>query len=101
MMKKPKPKPPVKRPCDCWLNVGSCFCNQNKRDMRSEFAQWLDDMQHIADAENITVAARHFDVLDFYFKSKKSPEQAFLDYRDNFLPRWNAITENGKHTEPT
>lgn len=69
--------------------------------MRSPFAEFLDQMQHVADAENITVAARHVDVLDYYFKSKKTPEKAFADYRDNFLPRWNAITCNGKYTEAT
>ena len=67
--------------------------------MRSDFAQWLDEMQHIADADSITVAARHYDVLDYYFKTKKTPEQAFKDYKNNFLPRWNAITSNGLHTE--
>lgn len=68
--------------------------------MRSEFAEFLDQMQHEADKEQITVQARHYDVLDYYFKIKKTPEEAFADYK-KFLRRWNAITENGKYTEPT
>lgn len=66
--------------------------------MRSEFAEWLDQIQHVADEENVTVAARHFDVLDYYFKAKMTPEKAFSDYK-KFIQRWNAITENGKNTE--
>ena len=66
--------------------------------MRSEFAEWLDQMQHIADAENIVVAVRHYNILDYYFKSKKTPGQAYFEYK-KFLKRWNAITDNGKHTE--
>jgi hypothetical protein len=69
--------------------------------MRSDFAQWLDEMQHVADADGITVAARHYDVLDYYFKVKKSPTEAYADYKNNFLPRWNAITKNGQFTEAT
>lgn len=67
--------------------------------MRSQFAEWLDQMQHIADNDNIIVQARHYDVLDYYFQMKKSPQQGYDDYKKNFLPRWNAITENGKNTE--
>jgi hypothetical protein len=67
--------------------------------MRSEFAEWLDQIQHIADAENIVVQARHIDLLEHFFKNKHLlPEQAFHDYK-KFLIRWNAITENGKNTE--
>lgn len=67
--------------------------------MRSDFAEWLDQMQHIADADDITVAARHYDVLDYYFQSKFTPNEAYEQYKNGFLPRWNAITKNGKHTE--
>lgn len=67
--------------------------------MKSDFAQWLDEIQHIADEDNITVAARHYDVLDYYFKINKSPHEAYLDYKNNFLPRWNAITRYGQNTE--
>jgi predicted metallo-beta-lactamase superfamily hydrolase len=66
--------------------------------MRSEFTEWLDQMQHVADADNVTVAARHFDVLDYYFKSKKTPEEAYQDYT-KFLKRWNALTNSGQNTE--
>ena len=66
--------------------------------MRSEFAEWLDQMQHVADNENIIVQARHVDLLDFFFRSKKSPMQAFEEY-NKFLVRWNAITDNGRNTE--
>ena len=66
--------------------------------MRSEFAEWLDQMQHEADKENITVQARHIDLLDFYFKGKKTPAEAFKQYVA-FLKRWNSITDNGKNTE--
>lgn len=66
--------------------------------MRSEFSEWLDQMQHVADADGITVAARHFDVLDYYFKSGKTPEEAQEDYK-KFLQRWKALTDNGKNTE--
>lgn len=69
--------------------------------MRTELADWLDKMQHVADTENITVQARHIDVLDYYFESKKTPEEAFNDYKTNFLPRWNAITNNGENTAET
>jgi len=69
--------------------------------MRSPFAEWLDQMQHIADKENIVVQARHYDVLDHYFNFEKlSPLEAYDDYKE-FLRRWNAITENRKHTEAT
>ena len=67
--------------------------------MRSEFAEFLDQMQHIADNDSIIVQARHYDVLDYYFKLKYSPEDAYKQYKQNFLPRWNAITDNGKNTE--
>ena len=67
--------------------------------MRSDFSQWLDEMQHIADADGVTVAARHYDVLDFYFKAGKSPADAYVEYETHFLPRWNAITKNGQFTE--
>lgn len=66
--------------------------------MRSEFAEWLDQMQHVADTENITVAARHYDLLDYQFKTKMTPEKAFAEYK-RFLVRWNAITDNGRNTE--
>lgn len=69
--------------------------------MRSELCEFLDQMQKHADVDNITVAARHFDVLEFYFKMKYTPEKAYRQYKVNFLPRWNAITENGKFTEAT
>jgi hypothetical protein len=68
--------------------------------MRSEFAEFLDQMQHVADTENVTVAARHCDVLEYYFKSKMTPTDAFKQYK-KFLVRWNAITQNGKFTEAT
>ncbi len=68
--------------------------------MRSEFAEFLDQMQHVADLENVTVQASHYDVLDFYFKSKETPAAAFNQYK-KFLKRWNAITDNGKNTEAT
>lgn len=66
--------------------------------MRSPLADWLDKMQQVADTENITVAARHFDVLDYYFKMKYTPEEAFDEYK-KYHERWTAITLNGKHTE--
>lgn len=37
-------------------------------------------MQKIADDSNIIIEARHFDVLDYYFKAKQSPMEAFKDY---------------------
>ena len=48
--------------------------------MISEFAQYLTDMQKIADDSNIIIEARHFDVLDYYYKAKQSPLEAFKDY---------------------
>jgi len=66
--------------------------------MKSPFAEWLDKMQHIADKEEIIVQARHYDVLDYYFKSNETPEKALGDYK-KFLVRWNALTENGRFTE--
>ncbi len=69
--------------------------------MRSEFAEWLDQMQHVADKDNLIVQARHFDCLDYYFKVGKTPQQAFTEYKNNFLPRWNALTNNGRNTEAT
>jgi len=48
--------------------------------MKSEFCQYLCDMQKIADGSNIIIEARHFDVLDYYFKAKKSAIEAFKDY---------------------
>jgi hypothetical protein len=68
--------------------------------MRSEFAEWLDQMQHVADVDNVTVAARHVDVLDYYFKAKKTPNEAFQEYK-RFLDRWNALTDNGRNTAAT
>lgn len=68
--------------------------------MRSPFAEWLDQMQHIADKENIVVQARHIDTLEFYFKDNLTPQDAFDMYK-YFLKRWNALTENGKYTEAT
>jgi hypothetical protein len=68
--------------------------------MRSEFAEWLDQMQHIADSDNIIVAARHYDWLCFQFETKETPTEAYHNYR-HFLKRWNAITKNGLFTEAT
>lgn len=69
--------------------------------MRSPFAEWLDQLQKIADQENIVVQARHIDVLEHYYKFEKlSPLEAFDDYKP-FLERWNALTENGKYAEAT
>ena len=68
--------------------------------MRSEFAEFLDQMQHIADTENMVVQARHYDVLDYYFQMKETPEEAFKQYK-KFLARWNAITDYGRNTEAT
>jgi len=48
--------------------------------MRSEFCDYLYQMQEIADDSNIIVEARHYDVLDYYFKSKQSPMEAFKEY---------------------
>jgi len=45
------------------------------------------------------IQARHYDVLDYYFKSKNTPEEAYRYYSKHFLPRWKAITDNGKKTE--
>jgi hypothetical protein len=67
--------------------------------MRSEFCDFIDKMQHIADADKVIIQARHFDVLDYYFKRGDAPEEAYENYKDNFLRRWNAITDNGKNTE--
>lgn len=69
--------------------------------MRTEFAEFLDQMQHIADKDGIDIQARHIDLLEFYFKrkTKMTPQQAYDDFKTNFLPRWNAITQNGRFTE--
>jgi len=67
--------------------------------MKTEFCQYLYDMQKIADDSNITVEARHFDVLDFYFKSKLSPLQAFKEYA-KFLPRIYALDEEVSPIKP-
>lgn len=48
--------------------------------MISEFSQYLTDIQKIANDSNIIIEARHFDVLDYYFKAKQSPMEAFKDY---------------------
>lgn len=68
--------------------------------MRSPFAEWLDQMQHIADKEEIVVQARHYDLLDYQFKTNLTPLEAFKEYK-KFLIRWNAITQNGRFTEAT
>lgn len=68
--------------------------------MRSELAEFLDQMQKVADTENVTIAARHIDILEYYFKSKMEPQEAF-DWYKMFLKRWNAITDNGKNTQAT
>lgn len=69
--------------------------------MRSPLAEFIDKMQHIADADNMVIAARHIDVLEFYFLTKETPQAAYDNYKNRFLPRWNALTDNGKFTEPT
>lgn len=66
--------------------------------MRSQFSQFLHDMQDEATKENTIVEARHYDVLKFYFQSNMKPIDAFENYK-KFKERWNAITENGKYTE--
>lgn len=66
--------------------------------MRTELADYIDKMQHIADNENITIQARHIDLLDYYFKIEMTPKEAVEGYKE-FLSRWNAITDNGKNTE--
>jgi len=66
--------------------------------MRSPLAEFLDQMQHVADNEQICIQARHIDVLEYYHQIKQTPEEAFHNYK-KFLVRWNAITDNGKNTE--
>lgn len=68
--------------------------------MRSELAEYLDQMQHVADKKSVIVQARHIDVLEYYKYCSISPEEAFIEY-EKFLVRWNAITDNGKNTKAT
>lgn len=67
--------------------------------MRTKFADWLDQMQHEADKKSIVVQARHVDMLDYMFKCGDTPTEAVKGY-ELFLKRWNALTNNGKNTEP-
>jgi len=61
--------------------------------MKSEFAMWLGQMQSVANGFNIIVAAEHIDVLDYYFRMNKNPDEAFQEYKNVFLPRWNTLTK--------
>lgn len=63
--------------------------------MRSEYCEFLTQMQKIADADSVIIEARHHDVLDFYFKENKTPERAYKEYL-KFRKRWYAI--NGAPT---
>jgi len=49
--------------------------------MKSDFCEYLEEMQVIASQENIIVEAQHFDVLDYYYKSKIKPAEAFKQYK--------------------
>ena len=61
--------------------------------MKSDFQQWLEDFQYEADKDIITVKAIHYDILDYYFKMKLSPLEAYNKYKTDFLPRFNAINK--------
>lgn len=58
--------------------------------MRSEYCEFLTQMQKIADKDAVIIEARHHDVLDFYFTEKKTPEEAYAEYM-KFRDRWYAI----------
>lgn len=68
--------------------------------MRSQFAEWLDQLTKLAEKDNTVVHARFYDSLKFWFDCGEKPEGGYECYQ-RFMKRWNAITENGKHTEAT
>lgn len=94
-------EPPPHIHCNRGHDVYTAFLitNSKKEIMRSELAEFLDQMQHLADADNIVIAARHIDVLEFYFLSGDTPEQAYTNYKTRFLPRWNVLTDHGTKTQ--
>lgn len=67
--------------------------------MRTAYCEWLEQMQLLADKHGIIIQARHHDFLVFHFACKYTVEQSFFEYKNNFLPRWNALTNNGLNTE--
>lgn len=58
--------------------------------MRSEFQQWLMDLQSIADKEEIIIRADLYDYLNYAFKMGKNLDTAFNDYKLAII-RINAI----------
>lgn len=63
--------------------------------MRSEFCNWLIQLQKIATKENIIVEAQHFDMLDYFYKTGCTPEKTYSEYK-GFRKRWMAINASSK-----
>lgn len=58
--------------------------------MTSNFCNYLLVMQELADKDKVIIEARHFDVLDIYFKLEYHPVQAYKWYLE-FRKRWYAL----------
>lgn len=56
--------------------------------MKSDFQQWIDELQSEADKENITIEAKYFDGLDYFFKTKDldllTPLERYKDLKSRF-----------------
>ncbi|MES2487574.1 MAG: hypothetical protein V4581_16710 [Bacteroidota bacterium] len=63
--------------------------------MKSELCQWLTDLQKIASKDGVIVEAQHFDVLEYYFKSPISLEEAYELYK-KFRIRYEALTSESQ-----
>lgn len=50
--------------------------------MRSEFQQWLYDLQELASKENIIIEAIYYDGLDYFFKAKFTLEESLKKYKE-------------------
>lgn len=63
--------------------------------MRSKFCNWCIQLQKIATKENIIVEARHFDMLDYFYKTGTTPEKTYPEYKE-FRKRWMELNDSSK-----
>lgn len=48
--------------------------------MKSEFCQWLTDLQIIGTTHGIIIEAQHYDVLEYLFRTGHSVSAAYPNY---------------------
>ena len=50
--------------------------------MKSEFCQWVTEVSKVAEVNNDVVEAKYYDGLDYFFKLRLQPDEAYRRYKD-------------------